>query len=209
MKNIEEYNLYYRNYYQKNKTERKKYNKEYRNKPVKYDTYAQQIEYADSVRRNKQNLNILEVKCTYCGKWFIPTLHEIVSRINALNGKLLGEHRLYCSDNCKKECPIFRQQIRAKDEINKNSNTSREVQPELRQMRFELDNYICQKCNKHQDELEVGLQCHHLEGILWEPLESADIDKCITYCKNCHKKVHKIEGCKYYEMKCKKVEVVK
>lgn len=36
-----------------------------------------------------------------------------------------------------------------------------------------------------------------------DPLESADIDKCITYCKKCHKDVHKKEGCGYKNMKCK------
>jgi len=83
--------------------------------------------------------------------------------------------------------------------------TSREAQPELRQMVLKRDNYTCQKCNKHQDELKTGLHCHHIEGIRWEPLESADMDKCITLCKNCHKAVHKIEGCNYNDMKCKEV----
>ena len=58
------------------------------------------------------------------------------------------------------------------------------------------------QCNKTQDELETGLHCHHKEGILWEPIESADIDMCITYCKTCHKLVHQIEGCGYQDMKC-------
>lgn len=42
----------------------------------------------------------------------------------------------------------------------------------------------------------------NLEGIRWEPLESADIDKCITLCKNCHIKVHKKDGCGYNDFKC-------
>jgi hypothetical protein len=41
-----------------------------------------------------------------------------------------------------------------------------------------------------------------LEGIRWIPLESADIDKCITYCKKCHKEVHKKEDCRTIDMKC-------
>ena len=81
--------------------------------------------------------------------------------------------------------------------------TSREVHPELRQMRFKIDNYTCQKCGKHQGELKVGLHCHHIEGIRWEPLESADLDKCITVCKNCHLEIHKKEGCGYHDMQCK------
>ena len=80
--------------------------------------------------------------------------------------------------------------------------TSREVQPELRQLVFKRDNYTCQKCNTHRDNLDIGIHCHHIEGILWEPLQSADMDMCITLCEDCHKEVHGIDGCGYYEMRC-------
>jgi len=171
-----------------------------------YDVYAHQISYAEKVRRNKDDKNILEVKCAYCGKWYISKLSFIGYRIVCLNNLQRGEGRLYCSDKCKIECPIYNR-TEWPNGINPQNN-SREVQPELRQMRFEVDNYTCQKCGKHQDELTVGLHCHHLEGIRWEPLESADIDKVITLCKNCHLEVHKIEGCGYNDMKCGEEEKV-
>jgi len=79
---------------------------------------------------------------------------------------------------------------------------NREVQPELRQMVFERDNYTCQKCGVHKNDLSCGLNCHHIEGIRWSPLESADVNQCITVCVECHKKIHQIPGCGYYEMKC-------
>lgn len=160
-----------------------------------YDTYAHQIDWCEKVKRNKEDDNILEVKCAYCGKWYVPTRTSVSNRINALNGKLKGEHRLYCSNSCKKECPIFGQILHSKDF---KLVTSREVQPELRQLVFERDNWTCQKC----DDTKL-LHCHHVEGIRHEPLESADIDKCITLCKKCHKQVHKKEGCQYNEMQCK------
>lgn len=165
-----------------------------------YDTYASQIEYAEKVRRNKEDENIIEVKCTYCGKWYVPKMTDIVYRIKALNGKYTNgtEYRLYCSDECKKECPIYNKHFYSTEESN-TKQYSREVQPELRQMVFERDDYMCQKCFSIE-----SLHCHHIEGIRWEPLESCDIDKCITYCKKCHKEVHEIEGCGYYDMKCKK-----
>jgi len=50
--------------------------------------------------------------------------------------------------------------------------------------------------------LNVPLHCHH-EGILWNPLESADIDQCMTVCKNCHKKIHQQKDCEYNDMRCK------
>lgn len=161
-----------------------------------YNTYAHQIDYCEQVRRNKQDTNILEVKCAYCGKWFIPTTTSVIGRIQALNGKGSGESRLYCSENCKQECPIYNQRLYPKGF---KPATSREVQPELRQMCFERDNFTCQKCGK----TETGLHCHHIEGIRWEPLESADLDKVIAFCKNCHIEVHKLPGCKYHELRCK------
>lgn len=165
-----------------------------------YNTYASRIEYAEKCRRNLKDKNILEVKCAYCGKWYIPTITQVYERIRSLEGTNYGEQRLYCSDKCKYECPIYHQILYAKDY---KVETSREVQPELRQMRFKIDNYTCKKCGKHQDDLDVALNCHHLEGIRWEPLESADIDKCITVCKNCHKIIHKKDNCSYVDMQCK------
>ena len=159
-----------------------------------YDTYAHQIDYVEKVRRNPDDENILEVKCAYCGKWYVPKKTEIVKRIQSLNVKRIEEDRLYCSVYCKKECPIY-WQIKYPKGYKKAS--SREVQPELRHMVLERDNWTCQKCGSTK-----SLHCHHVEGIRWEPLESADIDKCITYCKKCHKEAHKIEECGYYDMQC-------
>jgi len=179
-----------------------KWNGGYYNKGIPlYNTYADQISYAEECRRNKDDRNVLELKCAYCGKWFIPTISQVYERIRSLNGRNYGEQRIYCSDKCKLECPIYHQISYPKDF---KPATSREVQPELRQMRFEIDNYTCQSCMKTQDELEEGLHCHHIEGIRWEPLESADIDKVITLCKSCHIEAHKKEGCNYNDMKCGK-----
>ena len=58
------------------------------------------------------------------------------------------------------------------------------------------------KCGKHQDDLDVGLHAHHIEGIRWESIESADIDRVITLCVDCHHAVHKIPGCSTYDMRC-------
>ncbi len=165
-----------------------------------YTTYSKQLEPIEKTRRCNSDRNILEVKCIYCGRWYIPKLHTVIDRIRSINSFSFGEHRFYCSNKCKEECSIYRQ---VKYPKGFKPATSREVQSELRQLRFKIDNYTCQKCKKHQDELDVPLHCHHIEGIRWEPLESADLDKVITLCKDCHIKVHKIEGCGYNDMKCK------
>ena len=171
-----------------------------------YDTYGPQIDYCEKVKRNKQDQNILEVKCAYCGKWYIPTRTSICRRINALNGNGTDgeESRLYCSKQCKKECPIYRK-IKYSAEESQTKQYSREVQPQLRQMCFERDNYTCQKCGKTQNELKIGLNCHHFTGVEINPIESADIDNCITLCKECHKEIHE-NICPIVTMKRKKCE---
>jgi hypothetical protein len=173
-----------------------------KNNIPRYDVYAHKILYIGEVRRNSEDQNILEVKCAYCGKWFIPKSSVVNYRITCFNNLKRGEGRFYCSNWCKLECPIFNK-TEWPDGFKNKEKTSREVQPQLRQMRFKLDNYTCQKCFKHQRDLDVGLNCHHLEGIMWEPIESADIDKVITLCKTCHLEVHKKDGCKYNDLKCK------
>jgi len=192
---------YHSIYYKENKNKIKRIKKTYRNSKAKYDTYASQISYADKVRNVD---GFLQTKCTYCGKWYFPTIVAVRSRIRALNNSNGTEGRLYCSDKCKEACPIYNQKLFPKG-FKKSS--SREVQPELRQMVFERDNYTCLKCNKHQDELDIPLHCHHIEGILWNPLESADIDECMTACKNCHSEIHQQEDCRYSDMMCKKEKI--
>ena len=172
-----------------------------------YDTYKSQLDWCESVRRNKVDKNILEVKCAYCGKWYIPTRSDIKSRIGSINGKKVGESRLYCSEGCKQECPIYGktpETLMKEDAIRAGRlswlELNREVQPELRQMVLKRDDYTCVKCGSKE-----SLHCHHIEGIRWEPLESADVDKCITVCKECHKTIHKIPGCGYNDMRCNEI----
>ena len=160
-----------------------------------YDTYVTQIDWCEKVRRNESDKNILEVKCVYCGKWYKPSLQNVCDRIRYLNNfNDMKEGRFYCSESCKQECSIYNQRIWPKGF---KLATSREVQPELRQMVLKRDNYKCIKCGSTEN-----LHCHHIEGIRWEPLESADIDKCMTVCKSCHKSIHKKDGCGYNDMKC-------
>jgi len=208
-------------YYAKNKDEIKEYQKEYRknnkdkikeyrenNKdrikgycqlPALYDIYAYQISYAEATRRDPENEELLQVKCAYCGKGFNPTNLSVNNRIAALNGRGRGEQKLYCSKECKRLCPTFNKVKYSAEETN-TKNLSREVQPELRQMVFERDEWTCIKCGAIK-----SLQCHHIEGIQWNPIESADIDICVTFCVKCHSEAHKDEGCRYYDLQCREI----
>ena len=163
-----------------------------------FDTLAPQIEFCEEVRRDPTNYSHLQVRCTYCGRWYNPSRTSVRNRIQAVLGRYEGEQRLYCSFGCKKLCPIYMKKKYSAEETN-TKRYSREVQPELRQLVFERDNYKCQKCG-----FEIYLQCHHIDGILQEPLLSADVDECITLCKGCHKEVHKEDECRYVDLKCPK-----
>lgn len=191
-------------YFENNPTKRceiiKKSNKKYYNSPMSFDSKSKirkEIKLYEEVKKSTRGY--LMCKCAYCGEWFEPTHLQIQSRVAAINNSIGWECRLYCSDRCKDNCPIYLQRIYPKDH---KPATSREVQPELRKMVFARDNYTCQKCNTHRDNLEVGIHCHHIEGIQWEPLQSADTDMCITFCADCHNKVHQIPGCGRHDMKC-------
>jgi hypothetical protein len=166
----------------------------YRNDYALYYTYYDRLTVEESPTLSEDGI-YLEVKCRYCGKYFKPTNLQILRRIQTLIGQMNGTNSIYCSDGCKKACPIYRQ-IKYPKGFRK--ATSREVQPELRQMVLKRDNYTCQKC----EEKDVELHCHHFTGVEQNPIESADLDNCITLCKDCHKGVHKNTGCKYHELRC-------
>jgi hypothetical protein len=168
-----------------------------------YDTYATQLEWAEEIRCNKEDPNILEVKCTYCGRWFVPSYQNVKNRIGHLKGYYVSEHRFYCSEECKRACPLYNKTPEAlmkEDAVRAGRlgwlELNREVQPELRQMVLKRDNYMCVKCGS-----EGPLHCHHILPVAVEPLLSADVDNCITLCEKCHKEAHRLPGCSYNEIK--------
>jgi hypothetical protein len=175
------------------------------NIPV-YNTYAHQIDWCEKVRRNADDLNILEVQCTYCGRWYVPTINNVHHRAQFLKGsnRYKGEHRLYCSEQCKQACPIYHKRpndLMKEDAVRagrlKWLEMNREVQPELRQMVLERDEYRCRKCGA----TDKPLHCHHILPVAVEPLLSADIDNCMTLCVDCHKEVHQKDGCKLNQLR--------
>jgi hypothetical protein len=135
----------------------------------------------------------IHCRCSYCKEYFKPTRKHLMHRIVSLNGGHRGERRLYCSDKCKNSCSIFYQKKYIKGF---ESDTSRPDQTELKKLVLERDNSQCQRCGSSED-----LHCHHITGVEINPIESADIDNCITLCKECHGKVHSDNGCHYSDFK--------
>lgn len=191
-----------RDWGQKNKARKAKKS----NSPILFNDktkYRKEIEKYEEVEESPDGY--LVIKCLYCGKWFKPSRKQISNRLNAIYGVSSGELRLYCSKSCKTACPTYW----AKEMPKKNKpSTSREVQPELRKIVFERDNWTCKICGKHKDNLSIPIHCHHIDPVINNPIESADIDNCITLCKTCHIQAHKIPGCGYSELSCPKRKII-
>jgi hypothetical protein len=189
------YALNKRKYYENRSTilqQKKFYGKSLAN----YNTYAHKLTIDESPRLSKDGLSI-EIKCRYCGRYFVPTNNQVGARLQALVGTTRGDNYMYCSKHCKKACPVYGQ---LKYPKGYKKATSREVQPQLRQMVLERDNWTCQKCGRTTEEVE--LHCHHIFPLNESPIESADVENCITLCKNCHKEAHKLPNCSYHELRC-------
>jgi len=133
---------------------------------------------------------VITVICKHCGKRFSPKLVHIRVRIRATNGVSGGEANFYCSDGCKKDCPIYRRSRHRKGE----EPTSR---PRTTGERYAIkaakkrDGHRCITCGNIK-----RLQGHHLIphklliGTSDEYLIS-DTDNIITLCKDCHWDVHR------------------
>ncbi len=172
--------------------------KYYSNNIPLFNTYARQLVYGGHIcKRSIADSNIIEISCVYCGKWYTPKVKAVKQRIVAIKGIKEGnrDNNFYCSDNCKKACPTFGQKKYPKGF---KPATSREVQPQLRKLVLKRDDYKCQIC----DDKESELHCHHITAVTHNPIESADVDNCITLCKKHHKQVHKLPDCVYHELKC-------
>ena len=152
-------------------------------KYVYYDSYSEKLKLYDEVRQSPTNNIILEVRCYYkgCNNWFIPNRSMVSNRISCINGHKENRN-FYCSDKCRHNCSGWGKHINKL--INGYViNNFREAQPELRLIVFERDNWTCQICENKQN-----LICHHYEVTAINPIESADVDNCITLCATFHKK---------------------
>ena len=162
----------------------------------RYETYNKRLFGIDETRKDTNG--VLETRCVYCNRWYVPNLQSVVDRVRFIAAKKSFESKFYCSDGCKSACPVYYQKKYPKGF---KTSSSREVQPELRQLVLERDDYTCQKCNKTIDDVE--LHCHHITGVVQNPIESADVDNCITFCIKCHKNMHSKKGCTYNDLQCK------
>lgn len=187
----------YKEYYKTHKTETKLRCKIYQKSNAKYDLYVKYLTVDEAPRLSKDKVS-LEVKCRYCGRYFIPNRRAVKNRINALESPSGSENFLYCSKHCKTACPVYGQRVYPKSF---KQATSREVQSELRKLVLARDNHTCQKYGSGTEDIQ--LHCHHILPLNESPIESADMDNCITLCKNCHKEAHELPDCGYHALRCR------
>jgi hypothetical protein len=161
---------------------------------------ARRLQGIDDVRPDPNNQDIAQARCAYCNKWYNPTKRQVLNRLRVIDGTKTGESRLYCSNGCRESCPVFNT-IKWPRGFRK--ATSREVDPDLRKMVFERDDWKCQICGA-----ESPLHCHHIEGYTLNKIIANDVDNCLTLCKSHHKWVHSKEGCRYFELQCREPQAL-
>ena len=163
---------------------------------VFYDTYAPRLGQYEKVRRNPKDKTELQAKCTFCKKWFSPNKNQIIARIYALEKLPGADCNLYCSDKCKDSCTIYNQRRSRKGEEVK---ASRPNQREWAEMVKACADHRCEICGK----IDTDLIAHHFEGIMQNPIESADVVNGVALCRKCDKEVHSEKGCRPVDMQCK------
>ncbi len=134
-------------------------------------------------------VELLGVECHYCGKIFVAARSQVKHRIEAINGKIGGEQNLYCSEKCKADCSTHGQISYPKSF--KNYKNKRPLQGQWAKLVKERDNNTCQICGAKEDTMIA----HHIDPVVNNPIESADLDNGITLCKACDKKVHQLPWC--------------
>ena len=176
---------------------------EYNNQFGNYNIFVQQINFVETVRRDPNNQELIQVKCKLCKEWFNPTNRQLRTRINAINGKISigSENHLYCSQECKDSCPLYKTRVSEliTQQRLKNNNLTQEdferIQSEVKTYFLKIKNpNRCELCGEELDEKDLIL--HHIIPVSINHIFEADIDNVIFVCKHCHNKTHQIDGCK-------------
>jgi len=145
----------------------------------------------------KENIKIIQVHCKNhnCsnskeqGGWFTPSRSFLFSRIRTIEIEGSGGSYLYCSDECKEECPLFNKSISQIIKLDKITAgiiedpwyTSQEYQT-WRQKVFELDSNKCVYCE------QLATIAHHILPQKTHPELNLDPENGISVCKKCHYK---------------------
>jgi len=181
----------------------KKRQKKYNYSFGKYDTYASQIDFIDKVRRDPKNNELIQVQCKLCKEWFNPTNSQLKMRVNAINGDRISigtENHLYCSEECKGLCPLYKTRVSELITQQRLKN-NKLIENDFERMQFELRKYFlkiknpdrCELCGEELDQKDLIL--HHIVPVTINNMFEADIDNLIFICQKCHNLSHQKDGC--------------
>ncbi len=170
-----------------NKDRLNQYQHEYKHSPVLYDTYHKQLIGVTT----KSAGGTLEVTCYHCGKWFMPTGSQVNNKIRASLGRKnrpSTQNNLYCSEDCKDKCDVYRVQNTKKSE---RSDTAKSRCADQRNKNALLESQIdvvgynyCEKCGKKTTELDI----HHTVMVSKDHKEGTNPAHQILLCRDtCHK----------------------
>lgn len=175
---------YSKEWAEKNPKKREDWKNEYWKKPVKYTSYAGKLPLDDAATDDGEGL--LQVRCKFCGKIFYPTRIQVQSRVYTIN-HLGGESNLYCSEECKRACPVFNKKV---DPCGKATTTRDLRKPSWAAAVKDRDNNSCTLCGSTED-----LKAHHVFPVATHPWLANDLSNGITLCGECHKNVHRLPWC--------------
>ena len=143
-----------------------------------------------TIEKIRDYLGVIEVQCKTCKKWFHPTPIQMQERIRALTYGSDGQF-LYCSEECKKKCPIYRlnpSQFLSCGTEKPYTDSEYQIFREevLRRQREEFGYNFCELC-----EREKHLHVHHEKPKKTHPSMTLDPDNGIVLCEDCHlNKIH-------------------
>ena len=162
-----------------------------------FDTYSNKLSFVEDVRCTEiENIAVLEVRCKKCKKWFIPTRISVRHRLVALdNSSNMRENNFYCSDICKKGCPIFRYVKRSRHKkYIEYFFTDYELKTWSKEV-LKRAGYKCEICNKPAEH------AHHIQPKKLEPFLAIDPENGLAVCSNCHIKYgHSNNSCGFNKL---------
>lgn len=174
---------------------------EYRASPANYNPSYLPIGY-DAISDDEGKLL---VKCYKCGKYTQVSINALASLMCVQNGITdVGMSNLYCGDECKQSCAVYKTNIVDKAVKSHLNNQPFTMAPQTHnrppvaqsfiRMVLDRDNHQCTMCGSTEN-----LHVHHEIGATRCPIFAEDLDNCHTRCDKCHREIHKREGCTYHD----------
>jgi len=83
-------------------------------KCVTYDHYSIILGWCVEIRRDTEDIRVLQTKCCICGKWFRPSVHRVRMIADFAEGKNnKTSWGFYCSKRCTEKCRYYGKNIDA------------------------------------------------------------------------------------------------